>query len=227
MRIRHFEQNNEGRDIAVGDIHGHFSHVQKELKRIGFDGRVDRLFGVGDLVDRGPESREAFFWLNKPWFFSVRGNHDDYVARYDTAKHDTWLGRAGKWFDEYEEDEKAMFAEPFRGMPYVIDVETPGGLVGLVHADPLFYCWDQLVGEITNPPNSKRLKQIRESCMHSRRRFDFKEEEEVSGVRAVLVGHNPVNEVLKLGNVYHIDTRGWLPNTGYFTLLDMHTLQPL
>lgn len=28
-----------------------------------------------------------------------------------------------------------------------------------------------------------------------------------------------------LGNVYHIDTAGWMPDRGHFTLLNLHTLE--
>ncbi|MGH8462894.1 MAG: metallophosphoesterase, partial [Pseudomonas sp.] len=54
-RIERFAANHQGRDYAVGDIHGHFQRVWAQLMRAGFDPKVDRLFSVGDLVDRGPE----------------------------------------------------------------------------------------------------------------------------------------------------------------------------
>jgi serine/threonine protein phosphatase 1 len=38
-----------------------------------------------------------------------------------------------------------------------------------------------------------------------------------------VVGHTPLRQPAVLGNVYHIDTAGWLD--GYFTLLDLATLQ--
>ena len=52
-------QNTVGRDIAVGDIHGCFTELQRGLDTIGFDPCTDRLFSVGDLVDRGPESHTS------------------------------------------------------------------------------------------------------------------------------------------------------------------------
>lgn len=45
----------------------------------------------------------------------------------------------------------------------------------------------------------------------------------VDGVRAVIVGHTPLRQPVVLGNVYHIDTAGWLD--GHFTLLNLSTLQ--
>ena len=61
-----FARNERGRDFAVGDIHGCFSDLARGLKAIGFDEKADRLFSVGDLVDRGPESTHALEWLASP-----------------------------------------------------------------------------------------------------------------------------------------------------------------
>ena len=54
-----FAQNIAGRDFAVGDIHGCFTELQRGLDAIGFNPNTDRLFSVGDLVDRGPESHTS------------------------------------------------------------------------------------------------------------------------------------------------------------------------
>lgn len=71
-----FARNVAGRDFAVGDIHGCFSYLERSLEVIGFDEGVDRLFSVGDLVDRGPESDQVLTWLGKPWFHAICGNHE-------------------------------------------------------------------------------------------------------------------------------------------------------
>jgi len=52
--IPRFALNTHRRDFAVGDIHGAFDALQRAMEAIGFDARKDRLFSVGDLVDRGP-----------------------------------------------------------------------------------------------------------------------------------------------------------------------------
>ena len=76
-----FPLNRIGRDIAVGDIHGCFSELQKALRAIDFNPIRDRLFSVGDLVDRGPESHRVLEWLDKPWFHAICGNHEQLVCR--------------------------------------------------------------------------------------------------------------------------------------------------
>jgi bis(5'-nucleosyl)-tetraphosphatase (symmetrical) len=41
---------------AVGDIQGCCTELQKLLEHIRFDPSADRLWLVGDLVNRGPDS---------------------------------------------------------------------------------------------------------------------------------------------------------------------------
>ena len=48
--------NENGRDLVVGDVHGCFRTLDHALSEFGFDPSRDRLFGVGDLVNRGPHS---------------------------------------------------------------------------------------------------------------------------------------------------------------------------
>ena len=91
-------QNALGRDLAVGDIHGHFALLQQALDTLDFDPARDRLFSVGDLADRGPECSEVIHWLARPWFHPVCGNHDDYVCRYESCDRENWIRNGGGWF---------------------------------------------------------------------------------------------------------------------------------
>lgn len=62
-----------------------------------------------------------------------------------------------------------------------------------------------------------------QSVMWSRRRVRLGIDSPVAGVRAVIVGHTPVDDPLALGNVYHIDTGGWMDD-GAFTFFCLNTL---
>ncbi|QNJ57430.1 metallophosphoesterase [Pseudomonas phage Dolphis] len=226
-RIKRFPVNTAGRDFAVGDIHGNFTRLKEALAAVSFDETRDRLFSVGDLVDRGPECEDVIRWLDKPWFHPVRGNHDDYVCRYDSCDIGNWLHNGGSWFLGLPSLEQANYAVMFRELPIAIEVETPQGLVGLVHADCPFPSWFELQFELEGGSgDAKRLKQIKNTCMWSRSRIEFGDTSGVADVRAVVAGHTPVRQPVILGNVYHIDTGGWFPDgSGHFTLLDLHSLQ--
>jgi serine/threonine protein phosphatase 1 len=225
--VHRYPANNAGRDFAVGDIHGHFTRLGQALEAVNFDPLIDRLFSVGDLVDRGPECLDVLDWLSKPWFHPVRGNHDDYVCRFDTCDIDNWVYNGGAWFAGLAWDEQREFAVQFRELPIAIEVETPGGLVGLVHADCPPASWAELIDGLGSPESSRHLRLLKNSIMWSRSRIENGVQNHVEGLRALVVGHTPVRHPVVLGNVFHIDTGGWLPEGrgGYFTLLDLCTLQ--
>ncbi|TCT09674.1 metallophosphoesterase [Paralcaligenes ureilyticus] len=74
--------NTTGRDFIVGDLHGCLDLLHAELARVGFDTAKDRLLSVGDLADRGPDSMGCLRLLREPWFYAVRGNHEDMLVDY-------------------------------------------------------------------------------------------------------------------------------------------------
>ena len=74
--VLRLEKNKNGRDFVCGDIHGCFDEMEAELKHLEFDPSLDRLFCVGDLIDRGPKSELSIDYINQDWFFTVLGNHE-------------------------------------------------------------------------------------------------------------------------------------------------------
>lgn len=63
---------------AIGDIQGCYHAFQALLKRIGFDEKSDRLWLVGDLINRGSGSLEVLRWCyaHQDSLTVVLGNHD-------------------------------------------------------------------------------------------------------------------------------------------------------
>ena len=64
--------------FAIGDIHGCYETLRRLLRRIEFDPRRDRLWLVGDLVNRGPRSLDVLRWAAElgDRLTCVLGNHD-------------------------------------------------------------------------------------------------------------------------------------------------------
>lgn len=97
--LKTFESNQVGRDFVVGDLHGAFDVFMNLLTNIDFDPTKDRMFSVGDLVDRGPDSIECLSLLKEPWFHSVIANHEQMMleAFDDGYLGQFWMQNGGHW----------------------------------------------------------------------------------------------------------------------------------
>lgn len=215
-----------GRDFAVGDIHGSFSLLQEGLDQIEFDPAVDRLFSVGDLVDRGPESDQVLDWLDKPWFYAIMGNHE--LLTWRTALGDP-LSRmepedyGGEWLRELPVESQQRIGERLRALPIVMEIETNAGPVGLIHADCPFDDWHDV--RATDWDALHELDDLMKVSLWSQDRYAFAYGKSVANIRAVIHGHNTIPDVTVLGNVHYIDTGGGR-STGRFAFLDLETLHP-
>lgn len=216
--LKKFVANQLGKDYVVGDIHGCFARLSSRLLEIGFNESTDRLFAVGDLVDRGPDSEDCQEWLAKPWFHSVRGNHEqmaiDFAQGYGDPGNYAYNG--GAWFISLTKPERTFFADLFKALPLAIEVETPNGLVGIVHAECPTADWSSFV--------SRLAEQDVENCaLWARDRYRMRNKSEITGVRAVFSGHTPIKTPITLGNVHMIDTGAVFG--GAMTIYDICTLQ--
>lgn len=124
-------RNERGRDLLVGDVHGQFSGLRAALERVGFNPDAgDRLISVGDLVDRGPESDAAIDWLAYPWFFPVRGNHEDMAIHWPAGGMGlrNYLGNGGAWNVANPRALQLEIAAALEFLPLAIELETSSGL---------------------------------------------------------------------------------------------------
>ena len=222
--VKHFKKNEAGRDLIIGDIHGHFSKAYAALLSVGFDPETDRVFSAGDLVDRGPESIDAIEWLNKPWFHAVRGNHEQMcIERCESYLHTV---NGGAWFVGMTLAEQQPYVDAFSDLPAAILIETSAGPVGVVHADPVADTWARLEQRLGGTDDVDGFMQ---ALIWSRDRISSGFDAHIPDVRAVVVGHTPVERMTSLGNVFYIDTGGWLPESRFpgksFTVLDAETLE--
>ncbi len=147
MKIQKLTKNNLGRDFVCGDIHGSFSCVQRFLDGVKFDTSKDRLISVGDIVDRGPENEKCLEFLYEPWFFAVKGNHEELMEDFfDHGVNSTtnwWLKNGGGWgaFLHKENSESAFLVrdvleKKIKELPFLITVERQDDKVfHVLHAE--------------------------------------------------------------------------------------------
>jgi bis(5'-nucleosyl)-tetraphosphatase (symmetrical) len=66
------------KNYVIGDIQGCYKALKQILKKANFDPKVDKLWAVGDLVARGPDSLSTLSFCQDlgPHFDTVLGNHD-------------------------------------------------------------------------------------------------------------------------------------------------------
>jgi serine/threonine protein phosphatase 1 len=226
--VKRVSRNTQGRDLIVGDIHGYFTKLQAALDAVGFNPAAgDRLFSVGDLVDRGPESMMALQWLARPWFHAVAGNHEDMAINWDAGGMPVhnYAANGGSWNIASDKTTRREIALAFAELPIAIELETCGGVVAIVHADCPAPSWPQFVGSLESVLISEMERMhLISMAQWSRHRRDRLMDHGVEGVRAVVVGHTPMERWTSLGNVIYIDTGGWQGRQ--FCILDADTLRP-
>lgn len=207
--VKIFEPNKAGRDYVVGDLHGCFTLLETKLVEIGFDPIKDRLFSVGDLVDRGMENERSLEFLAKPWFHAVLGNHEDMLIKwfYSDWPEGNYIRNGGGWLvDKTSKEERQKYVEAFEKLPLAIQV----GDIGIIHAEAPTD-WNDLVEETYFTT---------ESFIWGRTKISFPEEFSiVRNIRKVYVGHTIVPFPLVKGNTHYIDTGAY--STGSLTIKEL------
>ena len=208
------ENPRSGRDFVVGDVHGEFPMIERLLERVEFT-PSDRLFALGDLVDRGPKSVEALAWLESGRItLSVRGNHEQMLlARLDSAEREGRLPwTTPQWFvEQVAPGHWPRWSEAIWKLPIAATVRTATGPVGLVHAAPTARQWESMCRRIEDGHGDTIWLVMNSSARAQGDRRRAAEEEvpvdgTIEGVRAVLTGHAVVGDVTPTANVLHLDT---------------------
>lgn len=217
--IEKHDANTQGRDFLVGDIHGQYDLLIEAMVRVAFDTSRDRLFSVGDLIDRGEASLDCLSLAFEPWFFGVRGNHEvlaqdalfnESGAEGDGFKHELWMNNGGTWAQrENLEDVKRLLGKAICYLPYAREISVGGKRIGIVHAEPP-KDWSLL--ELEDHPAG------RERLVWGRSRIKEGDTTPVASIDAVVVGHTIVGTPTTLGNVHYIDTGAFM--SGRLTLID-------
>lgn len=202
----------KSRTIVVGDIHGCYDELTDLLEKVDLQ-KEDRVVSVGDLITKGPKSREVLeLFMTDPRFTTVIGNHDLMLRRKWTGE-DVELSSAQKETHKELRGDKDSYASFLNRLPFVIDLDTH--LV--VHAGlrPNVELFSQTTGDLTK---LRTLGPDRESQEGTPWYHVY------YGEKVVLFGHWPAPEPrrgkkaigLDTGCVYGYNLTGYIIETDEF-----------
>lgn len=216
FKKRHYLKNETGRDFVIGDLHGCMDHFNKLLEEVKFDIEKDRMFSVGDLVDRGPDSYGCLKLIRKSWFHAIQGNHEDMMIDcFDKSKFREEYG----WFENYGDWVTPFVSQRDKGMvelvaeakqlPVLITVESDLGTVGITHA------------EAPKDFNEEYFDLQQLLWMRDKYRWSPSMGKVPNGVDMTIHGHTPVGETPH----HHKGMNAWWIDTGCFATGRLTALQ--
>lgn len=216
------------RIYAIGDIHGQLGLLEEAHRRIEHDrfqigDQTAKVVHLGDLVDRGPDSRGVIDFIikgladGKPWI-TIRGNHDAMFQAFLTPNMEEGLRSPGGlgWESSRMGGDATLRSY---GIKYgtvksqtqvrAEAIETvPSVHVRFLKSLPNLYATTELLfvhagirpGVPITRQSVEDLHWIRDEFLHDRRDHG----------PLIVHGHTPADEPQHLGNRVNLDTgAGW------------------
>lgn len=227
----------------TSDIHGDVHHFKRALKMINFNPSVDKMFVLGDVLDRGKDGIELLRYVKKGveegYMFMIKGNHELFAQMYLDGVLDsgTWYSWGGKetirdldrMKPQEAEDIKKWIAE----LPHYILLDWEGEEIVLTHSGLAEECMVEtddkvdVIASIENAVESDEFNYLVSTDLHYFassivRKLDH----------FMIVGHVPVMRINEDGSnrIYHhekymcIDTgAGFRSNHGKVSIYCMET----
>jgi serine/threonine protein phosphatase 1 len=210
-------RNQNGIDWLCGDLHGQYDALQSALSDAGFRSDCDRLFLLGDVIDRGPKSQELLNWvLSTDYVYSLMGNHElMFVASsFNSGYRDRHRAIGGEWVDHIDFSEyRKLTTRCVQQMPLTITLACDNYSLGLVHAQSPADNWLDVQQAV---PSEK----FSIDCTWPWNRAQGSDQT-IAGVTAVVSGHIGTANVIQKGNQIWIDT---LEQTGKMTLVPVNDI---
>jgi serine/threonine protein phosphatase 1 len=215
--VRWHPANKAGRDLIVGDIHGCVDALRFLLAELAFDPARDRLFSVGDLVDRGTDSIAAIELLDKPWFYPVLGNHEDALCAVVDGKmqRHAWYSMGGAWASSVSDEHLAMMAAKLARVPLVRIVGDGPTRFNVLHAE--FFGSDADLEVAYFPENIRHQLLWGRSLMLGNGRATSQR-----GLSPTYCGHTPTKSIRQIGSQIFIDTGAYIDD-GRLTIVEAGT----
>ena len=195
---------------VVGDLHGSYQLLMRQLTTIDFDFENDLLICTGDLIDKGKENLECISLIDKPWFKSVRGNHEEMCIKglFDLKLRQLHERNGGEWFYQLPSHHQYKIIKIFETLPIVIELSLKNKKIGVVHADIDFNEWntfkqDVAKGDYVIPGITSAYT----NALWGRGRIKnySNDYDVVENIDVIYLGHTIVREMTQIDNCYYID----------------------
>ncbi|MEM8613698.1 MAG: metallophosphoesterase [Cyanobacteria bacterium P01_H01_bin.105] len=205
------------RRIFIGDIHGHYDGLMRLLEAVDVD-LQDEVYFVGDLIDRGPQSRQVVNYVRDNSHRCVMGNHEQLLleafpnGEAHMPAFQGWLYSGGQsTLSSYTNvDDLFEHVNWIKSLPLYLDL----GDIWLVHAG-------------LNPQRTIEEQTSHEYCwirdsFHSHKQPYFSDKLIITGhtITFTLPGIDP-GEIARGPGWVDIDTGAYHPKSGWLTALDI------
>ncbi len=213
-------ENKNGRDFVVGDLHGHIDMLRELMGIVAFDQDIDRLFAVGDLIDRGPNSADCLRLVMEPWFYSAMGNHElmmlDAVSGEFPNAMSCWVMNGGGWWSGETENDQKELAAIASSLPIAIAVGSGVNRFNVLHAE--------FLGTDSDLDQVHLLDQhVHMQMLWGRSVVEGKQTPTHGQLSMTYVGHTIVRRPGTRANHGFIDTGSFLLGTGRLTMIEPST----
>ncbi|WP_319371861.1 metallophosphoesterase family protein [uncultured Ilyobacter sp.] len=112
---------------VISDIHGNIPALEAVLKDIE-DKKISRIFCLGDLAGKGPDSCEAVDIVRKKCEVVVKGNWEYFISEQEDNEFEEVL-----WHRRILGDKRLEY---LRGLPLYHEFYMSGKLIRICHASP-------------------------------------------------------------------------------------------
>jgi serine/threonine protein phosphatase 1 len=203
------------RRIIIGDVHGHYDALLTLLETVALK-KDDRVYFLGDLIDRGPKSAQVVQFVMDNHYPCLLGNHEamllDVVSGSGTSVeiYQGWLQSGGyATVESYQNRIPPEHIDWMKKLPLYIDL----GDLWLVHAgvDPKLSLEEQ---------SSDQFCWIR-ADFHGIEKPYFRDKLIITGhtITFTLEGIEP-GQIAAGAGWLDIDTGAYHPRSGWLTALD-------
>ena len=122
-------------DIIIGDTQGSYEPVPRLLKSMNYNPDKQHVHFLGDLIDRGHESKQMLDAMNKYGWTSNQGNHDNKALRWAQGNKVQVNPELENTISQFESPEEARkYFLPMGKWPLYVPFEDSQGPGGVVHA---------------------------------------------------------------------------------------------